>query len=78
MLLLLGCIFVVICSGRTLHEVRILPFGMLCLSTWSIILVNIVLSVCISLYMVLNAMESVRVCSINCHTHILAPLSEPI
>ena len=36
------------CSGSSLHVECILPFGMLCLSTWRMMFVKIVFEVCIS------------------------------
>ena len=42
----LCCIFVVMCLARSLHVMCIFPFGMLCLSAWSIKFVNIVFAVC--------------------------------
>ena len=41
------CIFFVIRSSKFLHTVCILPIGMLCVSAWGILFVNIVLAVCI-------------------------------
>ena len=47
-ILFLCSILCYMCSGRSLHVVSILPFGMLCLSTWRMMFLKIVFAVCIS------------------------------
>ena len=48
LMLFLCSILHVMCSGSSLHVGCILSFGMLCLSTWRMMFVVIVFSVCMS------------------------------
>ena len=46
LMLFLCSILCMMCSGSSLHVECILPFGMLCLSAWRMMFVNIVFAVC--------------------------------
>ena len=48
LMLFLCSILCLMCSGSSLHVGCILPFGMLCLSAWRMMFVNMVFAVCIS------------------------------
>ena len=48
LMLFVGSILCLICSGSSLHVECILHFGMLCLSAWRIMFVKMVSAVCMS------------------------------
>ena len=48
LMLFLCSILCLMCSGSSLHVECILPFGMLCLSVWRMMIVKIVFAVCMS------------------------------
>ena len=48
LMLFLCSILCLMCSGSSLHVKGILPFGRLCLSSWRMMFVKMVFSVCIS------------------------------
>ena len=48
LMLFLCSIVILMCSESSLHVECILPFGMLCLSAWRMMLVKMLFAVCIS------------------------------
>ena len=48
LVLFLCSMLCLMCSGSSLHVECILPFGMLCLSSWRMMFVKIVFAVCMS------------------------------